>query len=221
VPCLEKTDDKTPLDPMGQAGLAASTLSFAVAHLSFGGGFKENLVTLLLQTVTGFWFGAVFVVSGFNLFAPAAVHAVYDAFTLLETHVRVTGQIEYAEQKASVALEPADSSDSVWGDVSFLEDAGDVQRGFERYLRVLFYMSDSDRDGVIDKGELGVALRQFGRDLSPGDIDSVFKRALGDASVDGLSPAQFARIVLLLRGDQGLGRASGDKGEKRGLIGLR
>ena len=171
--------------------------------------------------MTGFWFGAIFVVSGFNLFAPSAVHAIYDAFTLLETHVRVTGQIEYAEQQASGAREPADSSDSVWEEVKSLEETGGVQRGFERYLRVLFYMSDSDRDGVIDREELGVALRQFGRDLSPGDIDSAFKRALGDASVDGLSPAQFSRIVLLLRGDQGLGRAAGDTGEKRGLIGLR
>ena len=101
--------------------------------------------------MTGFWFGAIFVVSGFNLFAPSAVHAIYDAFTLLETHVRVTGQIEYAERLASESEALQDSSDSVWAEVESLEDSGDVQKGFKRYLRVLFYTADSDRDRVINR----------------------------------------------------------------------
>lgn len=76
------------------------------------------------------------------------------------------------------------------------------------------------------RSELGVALRQFGRDLSSDELASVFERARKGGDDKGqppgqLNPASFARVILELRGDAGLGRGLGDIGQKRGLIGLR
>jgi membrane protease YdiL (CAAX protease family) len=90
------TADRIGLDLSSTSGLAGalmiSSLTFGLGHWSWGGAWRDNLLTSSLQTCTGLYLGALFVLSGGNVVVPAVSHSIYDAFTLLESHISTVAQ---------------------------------------------------------------------------------------------------------------------------------
>jgi len=172
-------------------GAALSTLLFAVLHtnpLSFfkgGDATKDNLVLLAFQLVTGSIFAALFLGSGQNLAVPIGAHALYDFYTFYSTHLDVTGQMEYA---ATAAAQP--------GARSAVEGKWRSARG-EKFLeeaRQTFYLMDSNKDGVLSRRELRIALSSYGMDLSKEGSARVARSA--DYDKDGvISFGEFLDFV--------------------------
>uniref|UniRef100_A0A7S4NY07 CAAX prenyl protease 2/Lysostaphin resistance protein A-like domain-containing protein n=1 Tax=Guillardia theta TaxID=55529 RepID=A0A7S4NY07_GUITH len=81
-------------DPNVLLGLLASSLVFGLAHWSIGGSWKDNSVVVPLQILTGLWFGVLYILSGYNFLVPAGVHAIYDAYTLIDAHLASTSQLK-------------------------------------------------------------------------------------------------------------------------------
>ena len=103
------TADRIGFDMASTAGqgaaLALSALTFGLGHWSWGGGLRENAVTVALQSCTGMYLGGTFLAAGGNVVVPAVAHAVYDAFTLVEAHLSTANQIAYAKDKSGAAQE--------------------------------------------------------------------------------------------------------------------
>lgn len=163
-------------------GAALATLLFAVLHTNPAGFFKggdaflDNSVLLALQLVNGSAFALLYLTTG-NLAVPIVAHALYDFYTFYKTHmVDVAGQMEYAkEQKDMPTLKNP-----------LLEKRWIAERGqeFVDGVKQTFYLMDTNRDGVLSRKELRVALFSYGINLSPSQSEKVAEEADKDNSGD-------------------------------------
>eukprot|EP00579_Thalassiosira_antarctica_P032576 CAMPEP_0202001630 /NCGR_PEP_ID=MMETSP0905-20130828/7689_1 /ASSEMBLY_ACC=CAM_ASM_000554 /TAXON_ID=420261 /ORGANISM="Thalassiosira antarctica, Strain CCMP982" /LENGTH=397 /DNA_ID=CAMNT_0048558363 /DNA_START=93 /DNA_END=1286 /DNA_ORIENTATION=+ len=145
------------------AGAILSTLIFAALHVNplslFTGGkegLADGLVLLVYQLITGSAFCLLYLLSG-NLAVPIITHALYDLYTFYNTHLVVTTQMQYANENK---LLPVASSS--------VEDKWRSERGdsFLRDVKEIFLLADSNRDGVLSRQELRIALYSYGIRLS-------------------------------------------------------
>jgi membrane protease YdiL (CAAX protease family) len=160
-------------------GAVLATFLFAVLHtnpLSFlkgGEAFLDNAVLLALQVVNGAVFAVLYLATG-NLAVPIVAHALYDFYTFYKTHmVDVAGQMEYAEQQKDM---PAVSNPKL--EKRWLDERG---QEFVHGVKQTFYLMDTNRDGVLSRKELRVALFSYGINLSPEQSVQVAE----EADVDG------------------------------------
>jgi membrane protease YdiL (CAAX protease family) len=186
------TADRLSLDMSTAPGLAGalllSSISFGLGHWSFGGSWRENAVTSLLQTGTGLYLGATYLVAGGNVVVPAVAHAVYDAFTLLEAHVSTISQIDYARKRA----------DESRRNVLSRNEAAKLDPQFIENARSIFFLADTTRDSNLDTSEVRSALRQLGSTIEEGELQRLFTDA--DEGGDGLLDLkEFFVFVALLQ----------------------
>lgn len=161
-------------------GAVLSTLLFAVLHTNPLGAFKnkeafvDNLTLLALQLFNGGTFCLLYLLSG-NLAVSIVAHAVYDFYTFYKTHVvDVAGQMDYAASEASM---PTCSTKRV-------ENAWLNERG-EEWLAAAkrsFYLMDTNRDGMLSRKELRIALYGIGVYLSKEQSERVERVADTDES---------------------------------------
>ena len=155
-----------------------------------------------LQVFTGTSFTLLAFATG-GLAAPIVAHCLYDWYTFYESHLAVTGQMEYSVEEG----------------------------GRDDALKREFRFIDTNRDGKISPDELRIALFSFGQ-ARCGDLASIastfdfhtgiktddataaqtFAAADTDASGD-VSFEEFARFVKSGDGDA-------SKAFKRGLLGV-
>jgi membrane protease YdiL (CAAX protease family) len=162
-------------------GAVLSTMLFAVLHtnpLSFfkgGDAALDNGVLLALQLVNGAIFALLYFISG-NLAVPIVAHALYDLYTFYKTHmVDVAGQMEYAKQQGSLLLPKVSKK---------LEEKWIAERGpdFVNGVKQSFYLMDTNRNGVLDRKELRIALYSYGINLSKVESELVTAKADLDGS---------------------------------------
>lgn len=186
------TADRLSLDMSTAPGLAGalllSSISFGLGHWTWGGSWRENAVTSLLQTGTGLYLGATYLLAGGNVVVPAVAHAVYDAFTLLEAHVSTISQIEYARQRAGETR----------SNVLSRNEAAKLDPRFIDNARSVFFLADTTRDSNLDTSEVRAALRQLGSKVEEGELQRLFTDA--DEGGDGLLDLkEFYIFVALLQ----------------------
>jgi membrane protease YdiL (CAAX protease family) len=163
-------------------GAFLSTVLFAFLHtnpLSFFKGDNDskldNLVLFVLQLVNGSVFAFLYLFTG-NLAVPIITHGLYDFYTFYKTHmVDVAGQMEYAAREA---LMPQMSRG--------VEQKWTLSRGqdFVKGVQESFYLMDTNRDGVLSRKELRVALFSYGINLSELQSAKVARQADLDQSGD-------------------------------------
>jgi membrane protease YdiL (CAAX protease family) len=161
-------------------GALLSTVLFAILHtnpLSFFKGDAEskldNLVLFALQLVNGGAFCFMYLATG-NLAVPIIAHALYDFYTFYKTHmVDVAGQMAYAAEQSQMPI----MSRAV-------EQKWTRERGpdFCQGVQESFYLMDTNRDGMLCRKELRVALYSYGINLSQLQTDKVIQKADLDES---------------------------------------
>lgn len=171
-------------------GAAMSTLIFAALHANLTSLFRgkealqENLVLMAFQIVTGAIFASLYVATN-NLAVPIVAHSLYDFVTFYKTHLDVTGQIQYA---AKERLMPSAEYE--------VEKKWEAERGesFVNDARELFYLMDKNKDGVLSRKELRVALFKYGINLSRLESETVTLKADLDGS-DTIDFGEFLEFV--------------------------
>lgn len=160
-------------------GVASSTVLFAVGHLNFLGGLagffsRDTLVLFLLQLATGGSFALLYVLTG-DLTAAIVAHFLYDLYTLYETHLVVTDQIEYS--RSPLPPLPQQSLAAMrWRMTN--------GRAFVDESRRAFLLMDANRDEQISIAELRAGLYSMGLKLDETKLRSSFQLADTDASGD-------------------------------------
>ena len=124
-----------------------------------------------LQVFTGTSFTLLAFATG-GLAAPIVAHCLYDWYTFYESHLAVTGQMEYSVEEG----------------------------GRDDALKREFRFIDTNRDGKISPDELRIALFSFGIKTDDATAAKTFAAADTDASGD-VSFDEFARFVKNGDGD--------------------
>mmetsp|Transcript_19249 Transcript_19249/g.29013 ORF Transcript_19249/g.29013 Transcript_19249/m.29013 type:complete len:251 (+) Transcript_19249:494-1246(+) len=190
-------------------GTVLSTTIFAFLHINPLGLLQgvdrdsavETLVLFVFQLCTGTIFALLYL-STQNLAVPIVAHALYDFFTFYQTHLKVTGQMAYAE-KESLLPRGNNAVERKW-----IEKKGDK---YVQDVRQTFYLMDSNRDGVVSREELRVGLFSYGIKLSK--IQS--EKALLLADVDKSGEIDYTEFLEFVEG------GSPSKAIKRSLLGVR
>ncbi len=173
-------------------GAAWATLLFAFLHTNplgfFKGGdaFLDNAVLLSLQLVNGAIFTILYLTTE-NLAVPIVAHALYDFYIFYKTHmVDVAGQMEYAKEKRDMLTDSDARLEQRW-----ISERG---QDFVDGVKQTFYLMDTNRDGVLSRKELRVALYSYGINLSPVQSAKVAKEADLDDS-GGIDLEEFLAYV--------------------------
>lgn len=151
-------------------GFVLSTLLFAALHLNplplvkslgskeaFQDAATDAGVLIAYQLVTGAGFAMVYLLSGQNLAAPIITHTLFDFYVFFASHLMVTTQMEYARRESLMPVAPR-SIEAKWR-----QQRGE---GFLLGAREAFYLADSNRDGVLSREELRIALYSYGMRLT-------------------------------------------------------
>ena len=151
-------------------GAVLSTLLFAVLHTNLLGFAKgvdatlDNATLLALQVVNGGIFAGLYLATG-NLAVPIIAHALYDFYIFYKTHlVDVAGQLEYSAKSEST------STMSPEVEQKWIEERGEA---FVQGVKKAFYLMDTNRDGVLSRKELRIALFAYGINLSKMESEQV------------------------------------------------
>lgn len=117
-----------------------------------GQAARDAAVLVAHHFVTGSIFATLFLLTN-NLAVPIIAHALFDLCVFYGTHLQVTTQMECALNKALMPVAPA-SLEAKWRG----------QRGdkFLRGARESSCLADSNRDGVLLREELRIALCSYG-----------------------------------------------------------
>jgi membrane protease YdiL (CAAX protease family) len=173
LPALAEKLDSLP------ASIVLSTLLFAVLHINpialfrgGGEGAKDAAVLVAYQIVTGSVFAALLLLTD-NLAVPIIAHALFDCYVFFATHLQVTSQMQYARSEALMPVAPA-GVEAKWR-----QRRGD---GFLLVARESFYLADSNRDGVLSRPELRIALYSYGIRLTAEESAAVTRAADRDRS---------------------------------------
>jgi membrane protease YdiL (CAAX protease family) len=173
-------------------GAFLSTVLFAILHTNPVSFFKgdaesklDNLVLFALQLVNGSAFCFLYLATG-NLAVAIIAHTLYDFYTFYKTHlVDVAGQMAYAAEQ-SLMPNMSRALEQKWT----RERGSDFCRGVEES----FYLMDTNRDGMLCRKELRVALYSYGINLSQVQSDKVIRRADLDQS-GGIDLNEFIEFV--------------------------
>ena len=148
VPCLAENLGALP-------GAGCAILLFALGHINSLALGKETLLLFALQVFTGTSFTLLAFATG-GLAAPIVAHCLYDWYTFYESHLAVTGQMEYSVEEG----------------------------GRDDALKREFRFIDTNRDGKISPDELRIALFSFGIKTDDATAKATFAAADTDASGD-------------------------------------
>ena len=152
-------------------GAGCAILLFALGHINPLALGKETLLLFALQVFTGTSFTLLAFATG-GLAAPIVAHCLYDWYTFYESHLAVTGQMEYSVEEG----------------------------GRDDALKREFRFIDTNRDGKISPDELRIALFSFGIKTDDATAQATFAAADTDSSGD-VSFDEFARFVKKGDGD--------------------
>ncbi|KAG5185288.1 CAAX protease self-immunity-domain-containing protein [Tribonema minus] len=174
--------------------LLVASLLFGLAHNPVPGASS------LVEAIYGFTFGSLYIATGGNLFAPILSHFLYDLATFVEVHFRATSRIGVAA--AGVPPQPAAASQASGMAARVLQDKR-VQDVIKRYglpapfvknAIGVFGMLDLDKNGTLDRRELQLGVRTFGRFTNDEQLDAIYKRA--DLNQDGeISFDEFLKLL--------------------------
>jgi len=209
-------------------GAVLSTILFAVLHVNpsgviFGGNegrgeaIQDAIVLFFFQLCTGTTFALLFLASG-NLAVPILSHALYDLYTFYATHLEVTSQMEYVKKEIqtndisstlprSASLAPPSAMDRSVEDRWISERGDDFVTG----ARQTFYLMDTNRDGVLSRRELRIALYSYGIKLTQDQSEAL----VNEADADGNGSIDFYEFLAFI-GPEG----STTKAVKRSLLGV-
>lgn len=195
--------------------LIITSLLFGLAHNPVPGASS------LVEAAYGLNFGALYLLSGGNLFACIASHFLYDFATFVEVHLRSTSRHSVAA-KSAPGGGAANGANGSAGD--FDRKVKDVIANyrlgtpFVKNALAVFKRLDSDQNRSIDRQELQLGIRTFGKFTSPEEIDAIFKRA--DTNQDEkIEFDEFLRLLsenaLQVQRVQGQQQQGGSKGSQQ------
>lgn len=163
-------------------GAFLASLLFAVLHTNPASFFKggeaslDNLVLFALQFVNGSIFAVLYLSTG-NLAVPIITHGLYDFYTFYKTHmVDVAGQMSYAGRESMMPSFSNRALEKKW-----IQERGE---DFVQGVKQSFYLMDTNRDGVLCRKELRVALFSYGINLSKFQSEQVYQKADADGTGD-------------------------------------
>ena len=173
------------------AGVVLSTFLFAFLHTNplslFSGNkdaFVDNFVLLVFQIVTGAIFAILFLTTQ-NLAVPILAHAFYDFYTFYKTHLDISSQMQYASEQKLMPV-GRNTVERKYTDLR--------SEQFVLEARESFYLMDTNRDGVLSRKELRVALFSYGINLSKMDSEMLARIADLDGS-GGIDFDEFLEFV--------------------------
>lgn len=186
----------------GQAAL------FSIGHLSQNAHPEENKMNLLIQSVIGLWYGAVYLIAGGDILPCVIAHVLYDMHTLCETWTQVNNQIDYT-QESSMKCFIEDEAHAA----KLLESETGIKLNTEtiNFARHFFYAFDNDHVGSLSLSDCqrAVSYAFMNDDITPEPVVvcDLFRQARDrrqddDRVVDvhdRLSFSEFLHVLFVLR----------------------
>jgi len=194
--------------------LFSQAILFGLVHISPKVSQVENKVVTISQTIIGFWYGIVYLLTGGNILPCIIAHSLHDMHILMKTWMEMNDQMDYAEYSVSNKLTRADKIE-----LSRIEEDAGSKLSFETldFLQKFFYAFDYDRIGSLSKSDVHKAsFYAFLNDREEPDkekIDNLFTKLIStrlktdemqNNNDDSTSPqrlelTEFIRLILDLR----------------------
>jgi hypothetical protein len=184
------------------AGYIGAVPSLIVTSLLFG--LAHNPVpgaSSLVEAVYGATFGALYLASGGNIFVPIVSHVLYDLATFVEVRFRATGRHSVLSAGgAPSSISAGVNGRSAGGDTELDRKVKSIiasyrlNTAFVKNAVAVFKRLDSDGNSSIDRNELQLGIRTFGKFTGEDEINKIFNNA--DTNSDG--EITFDEFLILL-----------------------
>jgi len=196
-----QTVHSAPIALFGQAVL------FGVGHQSSAATRGENRVIGTLQTVSGVWYGMVYLLAGGDILPAIIAHALYDLHVFMENWMQINDQMDYTEQAVLERLTKADANEVR----RIKQEAGpDFSAETLAFLRRFFYAFDHDHAGSLSKSDvqraISYACLQDAEPPTEDRVNDLFEKLIAnrDETVQGdlvrrLMLPEFLRMILFIR----------------------
>lgn len=196
-----QTVHSVPIALFGQAVL------FGVGHQSSAATRGENRVIGTLQTVSGVWYGMVYLLAGGDILPAIIAHALYDLHVFMENWMQINDQMDYTEQAVLERLTKADANEVR----RIKQEAGpDFSAETLAFLRRFFYAFDHDHAGSLSKSDvqraISYACLQDAEPPTEDRVNDLFEKLIAnrDETVQGdlvrrLMLPEFLRMILFIR----------------------
>jgi Type II CAAX prenyl endopeptidase Rce1-like len=176
--------------------LVGQGILFGVGHQSPAASRGENKVISAMQTVSGTWYGAVYLLAGGDILPCIIAHALYDTHILMETWMKINDQMDYTETAVLIRLTKEDEKEirKIKQEVGSSLSAETLA-----FLRRFFYAFDYDHAGSLSRSDVQRAISYaFLRDTEqPTEerVNQLFDRLL--ANRDEIASGEMARRLIL------------------------
>lgn len=196
-----QTVHSVPIALFGQAVL------FGVGHQSSAATRGENRVIGTLQTVSGVWYGMVYLLAGGDILPAIIAHALYDLHVFMENWMQINDQMDYTEQAVLERLTKADANEVR----RIKQEAGpNLSAETLAFLRRFFYAFDHDHAGSLSKSDvqraISYACLQDAEPPTEDRVNDLFEKLIAnrDETVQGdlvrrLMLPEFLRMILFIR----------------------
>jgi len=181
---------------------------FGMMHISPKVSPVENKVVSISQTVSGFWYGVVYLLTGGDILPCIIAHALHDSHVFMKTWMEINRQMDYTESAVLNQLTTADQRELR----TIKEEAG-PNLSFETlaFVRRFFYAFDYDRIGSLSKSDVQRALSYafLNDNEKPNEerVKKLFAKLISlrvettqnTSSSQRLELPEFTRLILHLR----------------------
>lgn len=187
--------------------LVGQGILFGIGHQSPAATRGENNVISAMQTVSGTWYGLVYLLAGGDILPCIVAHALYDTHILMETWMKINDQMDYTE---TAVLRRLTKTDEKQIRKIKLEVGSSLSAETLAFLRRFFYAFDYDHAGSLSRSDVQRAISYaFLRETEPPTeerVNQLFDRILAnrDEIATGemagrLMLPEFLRMILFIR----------------------
>jgi hypothetical protein len=187
--------------------LIGQGILFGVGHQSPAATRGENKVISAMQTVSGTWYGVVYLLAGGDILPCIIAHALYDTHILMGTWMKINDQMDYTETAVLRRLTKMDEKEIR---KIKLEVGSSLSAETLAFLRRFFYAFDYDHAGSLSRSDVQRAISYaFLRDTEqPTEerVNQLFDRLIGNRDeiatgdvASRLMLPEFLRMILFIR----------------------
>jgi len=181
--------------PLSENLTKSSIIGLLISSFLFGFGHSLKLdMALCLEILLGLCFGYMYQATN-ALLVPVLAHFLYDFFTFIQLHIRVTDQVTQIESSTKELIGMIRSRPEISQKVKLLQDTHQFSEGFLARCITVFAYLDMDGNGRIDENELWLGYKTFGRRLSRRQAHDIMLQA--DKDKNGfLDAGEFVGLVI-------------------------
>jgi hypothetical protein len=189
------------------AALVGQAVIFGLGHHSSAATRGENRVICSLQSLSGAWYGMVYLLAGGDILPAIIAHALYDVHVFMETWMQINDQMDYTEQAVLKRMIADDEKE-----IRALKKEAGSRLSVEMlvFLRRFFYAFDYDHVGSLSKSDvqraISYAFHQDEEQPTEKRVNDLFDKILAkrDEAMQGdmahrLKLPEFLRMMLFIR----------------------